>query len=304
MLLFRPAHLPTLRENAIPHRSPLFLARLPFFSSKRIGFVYRLNYIAEALHLSAFGGNATERRSLKARGFFLVRNWNLPEAENIIAQPALSLSKGEPGVKCNRIFKRRIHRRYKLVINKHAPQVNFFFTLLKGKREDIVQWTMGQICGMLKAWKEISASLHYAEPRSRFMLHAPFLPYSTGNRFAETQLRMACHYFWPGFPSFLRKNRFRLSLKSHGRSIANAAERRSLKARSFFWCNIEKPQRGGIMVAPGKADEGGRNPGLYASAFLMRRIRRRYKLVINKHAPEGKWLSKILFFFWRAKVRT
>ena len=40
-----------------------------------------------------------------------------------------------------------------------------------------------------------------------------------------------------------------------------------LKQEGFFWCDIEKPQRGGIMVAPGKADERGRNPGLNAPAF-------------------------------------
>ena len=40
-----------------------------------------------------------------------------------------------------------------------------------------------------------------------------------------------------------------------------------LKQKVFFWCDIEKPQRGGNMVAPGKADEGGRSPGLNAPAF-------------------------------------
>ena len=77
--------------------------------------------------------------------------------------------------------------------------------LLKGKSKDIVQWTMGQVCGMLKAWKEISAPLRYAEPRSSQVLHASFLPCRTCQPSAETQLRTACRYFWPGFPSFLRK---------------------------------------------------------------------------------------------------
>jgi hypothetical protein len=70
----------------------------------------------------------------------------------------------------------------------------FFFFLLKAKRNK-----------SFKAWKEISATLRSAEPWSGLALHAPFPPCRTGFPFAETQLRAARHYFWPGFPSFLRK---------------------------------------------------------------------------------------------------
>ena len=49
------------------------------------------------------------------------------------------------------------------------------------------------------------------------MLHAPFLPYRTGHRSAETQLRIICRYFCTSHRLrllFCEKNRFYLSLKT------------------------------------------------------------------------------------------
>ena len=65
----------------------------------------------------------------------------------------------------------------------------------------------------LKPAKEISASLHYAEPRSSLALHAPFPPHFSTLPFAETQLRATRRYSCTGFAFlFCEKNRFRLSL--------------------------------------------------------------------------------------------
>ena len=68
--------------------------------------------------------------------------------------------------------------------------------------------------------------------------------------------------------------------------VLEAKTNPKLKQNLYLTSGLQKPRRGEIWVAPGKDDEGGRNPGIKKRTKKNLRIHRSPTKAQNNHAPE------------------